>query len=164
MLHHFSWTVWRVLLHLCFGSQGIIKQLGERFHLPSHYHFWQCRFSSISTFLLQSTLESHLNNRVTRVFARLTRHRGWDDFCHLSEINNDNKWLHWERHDYLASRSRKVQSWPLANNVFCGLVLAHFCVQQQQQHLKYYYRQGKHLTIQKSMTCLKIYLWNYPVY
>ena len=132
-LHHFSQTPWKVPLTRDHQTVGGMFQ-------PLHHNI---TFGSVDSvqflhkgFLLKMTLECHLNNRVTRVFARLARQRGLDGFCHLSEINNNYEGLYSERHDYLASQSRKVQSWPLANNVFCGFVLAHFNVQQQQQHLK----------------------------
>ena len=91
-----------------------------------------------------SVLESHLYDRITGVFPCCARRRGRNRLCHFSENKWKNQiWFFWLDSIYchmvlfcnLVSRSRKVQSCPLAN--FGDFFLQHREATQQQQHLKH---------------------------
>ena len=81
-----------------------------------------------------SVLESHLYDRITGVFPCCTRRRGRNRLCHFSEkkVKKSNMMVLFCN---LVSRSRKVQSCPLAN--FGDFFLQHREARQQQQHLKH---------------------------
>ena len=79
----------------------------------------------------------HSNTHVTRMFILMKIKQQGFQTCKKNPKNHKNIKNFSKKNSaviYLASKSRKVQSWPFTD--FCNFILEHLDVQQQQQHLR----------------------------